>query len=105
MLPWRNTTIRRPVECPSCRGDVWVPQLRAYRYAAGRREHAGDVAQCAACGCVVTLLRDGGVVRMAGARAAAARPAEARPPGGQATGRPGELDPDMVTLDAQWGLS
>lgn len=94
--------IAAPAACPSCGGSVWVPMLRAYRYAGSAREHAGDVADCAACGCRCTLMRDGMVLRLG--RAAQAQPpaADARAqaePGGYGTGRPGWLDPDMVTLD------
>lgn len=99
--------IAAPAACPSCAGTVWVPMLKAYRYAGSAREHAGDVADCAACGCRCTLLRDGRVLRLGGARAgsgpAQAGSAAAVPTGGYGTGGPGWLDPDMVTLDTHAG--
>jgi hypothetical protein len=99
MLGLTRSSISRPAECPACRGDVFVPMLRAYRYAGARRERAGDVAQCAACGCAVTLLRDGRVLRAAGAASAAPARADRAPgaaPGGTGRSGPGWLDPDMT---------
>jgi hypothetical protein len=95
--------IARPASCPACGGEVWAPALKAYRYAGQVREHAGDVADCVACGCRCTLLREGGLVRFGGARPAAAERPEAAAPGGHGTGRAGWLDPDMVTLDTPAG--
>lgn len=95
--------IARPAACPACCGEVWAPALRAYRYSGAQREAAGTVADCVACGCRCTLLREGGVVRFGG-RAVAGPAARAEPlPGGHGTGRAGWLDDDMVTLDTPAG--
>ena len=97
-LPW-SSTIRTPAKCPSCAGDVFVPMLKAYRYAGEVREHAGTVADCAQCGLRLTLMRDGRVLRLASpAQSRAPEPPRDAQPGGHETGRPGWLDPDMVTL-------
>ena len=95
--------IAAPAKCPSCAGDVFVPMLKAYRYAGEVREHAGTVADCAQCGLRLTLMRDGRVLRLA--QASAPRQPDAPPAqaGGHETGRPGWLDPDMVTLPTHAG--
>lgn len=97
MALWPSPRIVRPVACPDCRCDVWVPQLRAYRYAANApRVAAGDVAQCARCGYVAVLLEDGSVLRVANARPVAQPENVAPAPGGTGRSGPGWLDPDMA---------
>lgn len=88
-----------PCACPSCGGSVFVPALKAYVYAAGTREHVGDVCECAACGCRVTLMHNGSVLRYRGAtqQDGGMKPnvTSSRDPGGTETGRPGSLDTDL----------
>ena len=100
-LGWR---IAAPAVCPSCGGNVWLPALKAYRYAGSAREHVGDLCECATCGCRCTLLRDGGLVRLGRAPQAAQAGSAGAQAGGHGTGGPGWLDPDMVTLDTPTGL-
>ena len=84
-------------ECPSCACDVGVRVAVAYRQAGGQADKAGVVTECVRCGCRYTALADGRVI----AFRATVRAPEAQgggQPGGQATGGPGWLDDDMVTL-------
>lgn len=96
-----SRSIIRPAECPSCRCEHWVvqdkPRMRSWRYGAGGREATGDVAVCAQCGYVATILRDGRVLGSARRPPAAPeRPSGRAPaPGGTETGGPGVLDPDV----------
>lgn len=98
-LPWQP--LARMAECPSCLCDVGIRIAVAYRQAGEAQERAGTVTECVRCGCRYTALRAGGTIAFRAAVRPAAPGQQAATPGGQATGGPGWLDDDMVTLPPQ----
>lgn len=92
-----------PVKCPSCGSEHGLELFESKRRAGRHVEATGKVTDCCECACRYTRLYAGGVIRFGGARQPLAATDAGGPTGGHGTGRPGGLDPDMVTFDTQLG--
>lgn len=97
--PFARNKLAQLAECPSCKCEIAVEVMVAWRHAGEARERAGVVCECVRCGQRYTVLSAGGTVTYGRTRAVGARAGTDRVavPGGEGTEGGGSMFGDMVT--------